>query len=252
LLKGVKTVIQNQDTAILLFVKYPEGGQVKLRLSADLNEEIVPDLYRCFVQDTLATVKKIDARLFVCFLPIEAQQKFQTWLGPTMLFLPQNGADLGERMKNSFSQVFTKGFRRVILMGSDSPDIPETFLQSAFAELQTHDVVLGPSSDGGYYLIGFQNTTFTPSVFEDINWSTSTVFQETIAKIKGASRLVSILPVWSDVDTIADLKNLISRSKNTAFKSSHTITYLHQHHIQLGLNNETKPRPERGHLVSPR
>jgi rSAM/selenodomain-associated transferase 1 len=245
-------MIRHQDTAILMFVKYPESGQVKLRLSADLNEEMVPELYRCFVQDTLATVKKIDACLFVCFLPVDAQKKFQKWLGSTVFFLPQNGADLGERMKNCFSYVFKKGFRRVILIGSDSPDIPETFLHTAFTELQTHDVVLGPSSDGGYYLIGFQNTMFTSSVFEDIHWSTSTVFQETLAKIKAANCSVSVLSVWSDVDTITDLNNLISRSKNTAFKSSHTITYLQQHHIQLEMNNETKPKPEQGHLVSPR
>ena len=82
---------ENQDTCLLLFVKYPEKGKVKLRLSADLNEEIVQEIYRYFVQDTLTTVKKIDSQLFICFLPFDAQKKFMKWLGSTLLFLPQNG-----------------------------------------------------------------------------------------------------------------------------------------------------------------
>jgi rSAM/selenodomain-associated transferase 1 len=236
-------VRKNHDTGILLFVKYPEKGQVKRRLTADLSEEIVQDLYRCFVDDTLAAIKKIDTDLFICFFPVDTEKKFHEWLGSTFSYLPQKGNDLGERMKNCFSDAFTKGFRKVVLMGSDSPDLPRVFLQNAFAELQTHDMVLGPSSDGGYYLIGFKNTTFTPSVFEEIHWSTPIVFQETIAKIKEANQTVSILPMWSDIDTITDLKNLVSRSTNTAFKSSHTITFLQQHNIQLEQTYETKSKP---------
>jgi hypothetical protein len=103
----------------------------------------------------------------------------------------------------------------------------------AFTALQTQEVVLGPAADGGYYLIGFRDTSFTPSVFEEIHWSTPTVLAETMTKIKKANRTVNLLPVWSDVDTIADLRNLVVRSKNTAFKFSRTITYLRQHDINL-------------------
>ena len=124
-------MIKNQETCILLFVKYPEKGKVKLRLSVDINEDIVQELYRRFVQDTLATIKKIDSQLFICFSPVETQKKFQKWLGSTLLFLPQNGADLGERMKNSFTDVFTKGFQRAVLIGSDSPDLPKKYIEQA-------------------------------------------------------------------------------------------------------------------------
>jgi rSAM/selenodomain-associated transferase 1 len=224
---------QNQDCCILLFVKYPQKGQVKQRLAADLSEEIVQEVYRCFVHDTIKKITPIDAQLIVCFQPATAQKQFQKWLGSTMKFLPQQGTDLGERMKNSFSSAFTQGYRRVLLMGSDSPDLPESFLHNAFSELQTHEVVLGPSVDGGYYLIGFRDTTFTPRIFEGIPWSTPTVFQETMKKIKEAHKSVSTLPVWSDVDTLTDLQNLITRSKHTAFKSSDTITFLQQQNIPL-------------------
>ncbi|HUT00213.1 MAG TPA: TIGR04282 family arsenosugar biosynthesis glycosyltransferase [Candidatus Thermoplasmatota archaeon] len=233
---------KNPNTCILLFVKYPEKGKVKRRLTTDIDEETIQELYRCFVDDTLTTIKKINTHLFICFFPVDAEKKFHEWLGSIFSFLPQKGTDLGEQMKNCFSDAFTKGFRKVVLMGSDSPDLPEAFLQSAFAELQTHDVVLGPSSDGGYYLIGFRNTTFTPNILEEIHWSTPMVFKETMAKIKGTNQSVSILPIWSDVDTITDLRNLVSRSKNTAFKSSHTITFLQQHNISLEQSHETKSK----------
>jgi len=233
-------MIKSQETCILLFVKYPEKGKVKLRLSVDLNKDIVQELYRCFVQDTLTTVKKIDSHLFICFFPVELQKKFQKWLGSTLLFLPQNGEDLGERMKNSFTDVFTKGFQRAILIGSDSPDLPKKYIKQALSILQTQDVVLGPTVDGGYYLIGFHTNTFTPSAFEDIQWSNQTVFEETVMKIKQAHRSLGILPIWNDVDTIVDLKYLIQRAENTSFKSSKTMTYLRKYHIRLEDDNETK------------
>jgi hypothetical protein len=235
-------MVKNQETCILLFVKYPEKGKVKLRLSIDINEDIVQDLYRCFVHDTLTTVKKIDSQLFICFFPVEAQKKFQKWLGFALLFLSQNGANLGERMKNCFTDVFTKGFRRAILIGSDSPDLPKRYIEQAFTILQTQDVVLGPTVDGGYYLIGFNRKTFTPRVFEDIPWGKQTVFQETMMKIKQAHRSLGLLPIWSDIDTIADLKHLIQRAENTSFKSSQTMTYLRKNHIRLENNNEAKTK----------
>jgi hypothetical protein len=224
-------VMKNQDTCILYFVKYPQKGEVKQRLAADIDEDIVVELYRNFVLDTLSTLKKLDVQLRICFSPLNAQKKFREWLGSSYRYVPQEGNDLGERMKNSFSHAFVEGFRRVILIGSDSPDLPGDFLRNAIVELQTHDIVLGPSSDGGYYLIGFRDHTFLPSVFDGISWSSSTVFQETKEKIKNAGRSLSLLPAWSDVDTISDLKNLVRRNHNTAFKSAHTISYLRRNKI---------------------
>jgi uncharacterized protein len=225
--------MKNHGTCILLFVKYPTKGQVKHRLAANLAEEIVLELYRAFVKDTLSTLQHIETNLLICISPGYAQKKFQNWLGENYTFVPQKGKDLGERMKNSFGSAFQHGFRRVVLIGSDSPDLPKTFLHNALAELQNHDIVLGPSSDGGYYLIGFQNSTFEPSIFDGIHWSSPTVFQETIENIKKTNHGLSLLPMWSDVDTIDDLKNLVRRNRNTGFKSSETISYIRQQKILL-------------------
>jgi rSAM/selenodomain-associated transferase 1 len=230
-------------------MKYPEKGRIKLRLSADINEETVQELYRCFVQDTIATVKKINTQIFICFFPVDVQEKFHEWLGSQFLYLPQEGGDLGERMKHCFSEVFAKRFRRVILIGSDSPDLPASFLHTAFAELRTHEVVLGPSSDGGYYLIGFQHTAFDPSVFDQISWSSPSVLQETLKKIHHKKYSLSLLPVWSDVDTITDLRKLLNRNRNTAFKSSQTITYILRNKILSEDDDATKPKKKNESLV---
>jgi rSAM/selenodomain-associated transferase 1 len=234
-------VMKNQDTCILCFVKYPEKGQVKLRLAVDLDDDVVVELYRNFVLDVVSILKKLDTQFYLFFSPLNTKKKFREWLGSSYSYVPQEGNDLGERMKNSFSYAFAEGFHRVILVGSDSPDLPGDFLRNAIVELQTHDMVLGPSSDGGYYLIGFRDDTFLPSVFDGISWSSSTVYQETMTKIKTAGRSLSLLPAWSDVDIISDLKNLVRRNRNTAFKSSHTISYLRRNKIMVDEDDGEKP-----------
>jgi rSAM/selenodomain-associated transferase 1 len=222
--------MKNQETCILLFVKYPKKGEVKHRLSKTLPQEITVELYRNFVLDTLATLKKLHTPVFICCYPPDTFQKIQDWLGTTYHYIPQEGKDLGQRMKHCFEYAFEQGYRRVVLMGTDSPDLPVEFLSNALS-LRTHDVVLGPAVDGGYYLIGFQNTTFVAEAFEGISWSTPAVFEDTLEKIKNASRTISLLPVWSDIDTGDDLRKMIQRTKNTAFKSSHTISYIRQNKL---------------------
>jgi len=230
--------MKNQDSCLLFFVKYPEKGRVKLRLSRDLDEEIVQELYQCFILDTLVMIEKMNIPFYICFYPPNKKSDFQRLLGSTRQFLPQNGKDLGERMKNSFEEVFTKDVQKALLIGSDSPDLPQEYITQAFTILENKDVVLGPSLDGGYYLIGFKSTTFTPRVFEDIQWSSPMVFQETMTKIQHSKLSVGSLPTWSDIDTISDLRNLVNRTTNTSFKSSKTMTYLQHHHINLESKHE--------------
>ncbi len=232
----------SHDCCLLVFVKYPQKGKVKLRLSADLDKTIVQELYRCFVHDTLVTAQKINAQLRICFFPADEKEKFQEWLGNNLVFVPQKGSDLGERMKQCSSDACGEGFRRVVLIGSDSPDLPVIYLEHAFQELQTHDIVLGPASDGGYYLIGFQRSSFEPSVFDDVEWGTAFVLTQTLQKIQHTKKNVILLPQWRDVDTFYDLKQLIKRNKNTSFKSSQTITYLQQKKILTEDDDAARPK----------
>jgi rSAM/selenodomain-associated transferase 1 len=129
-------------------------------------------------------------------------------------------------MKNAFIDVFDEGFSRVVIVGSDIPDLPGKFLSQAFAQLDSNDVVIGPSSDGGYYLIGFCRNSFLAEAFDDITWSTSAVLEQTLARLKSHGLTVHLLPKWHDVDTRADLDDLASRNGNTGFDLSKTFAFM--------------------------
>jgi rSAM/selenodomain-associated transferase 1 len=217
------SVAQN---CILFFIKSPERGQVKRRLAASLGETVATELYSTFVIDALATLDTCRARVVVCFYPPEKERSIVAWLGRHHSYLPQRGEDLGQRMRNAFIDAFDRGFQQVIIVGSDIPDLPRAVIEDSFESLQTRDAVFGPSFDGGYYLIGFKRHTFQPQAFEGIVWGTETVFQATIDRLRTKGLSLRTLPTWNDIDTLADLKDLFQRHRQTAFSSSQTISYL--------------------------
>lgn len=212
------------ENCILLFVKYPVAGQVKTRLAEHVGQNVATDLYKSFVADILTTLHTLSVNFKIVFCPPDAENQFQQWLGEKYSYAPQIGLDLGQRMKNAFLQAFNEGFNKVVIIGSDSPDLPAEYLELAFKAFKTNDVVLGPSSDGGYYLIGFVKDKFSPEVFERICWSTENVFEQTINTLKHSKHKLYVLPLWHDIDTSADLNELIKRNRRTAFNQSETFT----------------------------
>ena len=196
------TTINND--CIIVFLKYPEPGRVKTRLAADIGADAAVELYRRFVADTLATVDVLGVPVRIHFSPCDAASLVDDWLGPVYDLTPQQGIDLGERMKVAFSAVFDEGFSRAVIIGSDSPDIPPHLYRQAFDALDGSEAVIGPATDGGYYLLGFRDSTFTPGVFDGIAWSTDRVFADTLAHLASAGRTVHRLPEWRDIDSIAD------------------------------------------------
>jgi len=222
---------------ILLFVKAPARGQVKTRLAAALGEAAALELYQRFVQDILHTLEQTGIPVLICYYPPYSRPALNVWLGPEHHYLPQEGRDVGERMENAFRQAFIRDFSRVVLIGSDIPDLPAPLINEALAALHMHDAVIGPARDGGYYLIGFRNDTFFPGVFSGIAWSTGTVFRSTMEAIGKAGQRFHELPLWQDVDTIEDLKDLAARSRRSAFSSSRTMSFLAElkdAHFSLG------------------
>lgn len=214
------------NNCILLFIKYPEPGKVKSRLARDLGEEVTATLYRNFVEDMLPSIKAIRADLKICFYPPELRERFLEWLGKDHDYLPQDGEDLGERMEKSLTRVFSEGYRKAVIIGSDSPDLPGHIIELGLLSLRSHDIVIGPSCDGGYYLIGFAKEGFLPEVFRDITWSSAAVFKKTLDIINKAGLNVLVLPEWRDIDTLDDLRDLIRRNESTWFRSSKTIAFL--------------------------
>jgi hypothetical protein len=218
------------DGCVILFVKAPEMGQVKTRLASSLGGERVLDLYRCFVEDTLAMLVRGGFRLFIFFAPPASRSHIAAWLGERYALIPQNGEDLGERMRNAFQKTFAMGFDAALILGSDSPDLPDRIIDEALAALEDHDAVLGPARDGGYYLIGFRKESFLPRTFQGIPWSTRDVFARTMAILKEAGLGVYILPLWQDVDSVEDLRSLAMRNIGTAFGKSSTMTWIGKAH----------------------
>lgn len=203
------------DRCLLFFIKNPEKGQVKKRLAASIGHDRALKLYKRFLLNILFTLNKGTFPFYLCFYPENSLESLKKWMGEDYLYMPQKGEDLGERMRNGFMQAFAEGFKRVILIGSDIPGLPLEFIEEAFTSLRDKDAVIGPSLDGGYYLIGFRDKTFSPKVFEGIPWSTEKVFEETMKVLEKEGLLVHTLPRWRDIDTIEDLKNLPGRSTNS-------------------------------------
>jgi rSAM/selenodomain-associated transferase 1 len=213
---------------ILLFVKSPAGGTVKSRLSRAIDEETAVTLYRNFVLDLLDTLKTGGYALRICFYPPDAGAAVSHWLGKDYVYMPQRGKDLGERMMNAFTDAFSEGFSRALLIGSDLPDLTNAVIQEAFAS-GGNDAVIGPAFDGGYYLIGFKNTTFLPEIFEGISWGTANVYERTMEIFQRHNYKVHVLPGWRDVDRPEDLRALVERNMDTEFAESRTMVFLLSH-----------------------
>jgi rSAM/selenodomain-associated transferase 1 len=200
---------------LLFFIKNPEKGKVKTRVASAMGDKMAMKLYRRFLLEMLFTLNKGTFLFYLCFHPENSLNDLKDWLGDHYLYTPQMGENLGQRMKNGFVEAFSMNFKRVVLIGSDIPDLPLEFIEEAFNSLGEKDAVIGPSFDGGYYLIGFRDKTFSPKVFEGIPWSTERVFEDTMKILKQEGLLVHTLPRWRDIDTIEDLKNLPGRSTNS-------------------------------------
>ena len=225
--------MSREHNCILFFIKSPERGQVKRRLAACLGEAVATELYSSFVLDSLAMLDTCEARSLVCFYPPKRKKTIMAWLGRQYSYLPQRGRDLGQRMKNGFTDAFERGFKRAVIVGSDIPDLPRDVIEGAFELLTTRDAVLGPSFDGGYYLIGFKHETFQPQAFEGIQWGSETVFKATTSYLRAKGLSLHTLRPWNDIDTVTDLKDLYQRNRRTAFSASQTISYLWGSRLRL-------------------
>ncbi len=215
---------------IFIMMKYPEAGKVKVRLAQSIGEEAASSLYRAFIQDTLTIVQSLDVPFHIAVQPPESQEQFAEWLGTSYKFFHQEGKNLGERLQNGFETMFKKGYRQVIALASDCPDLPIEILQSAVSSLQTHKVVIGPAPDGGYYLIGFSHDLFIPNAFRNMLWSTEAVFQETLSRVELETNKVHVLPEWQDIDTRSNLQEFYKKHQSQPSDSLYAMKYLRSHH----------------------
>jgi len=193
--------------ALLVFAKRPLPGKVKTRLVPPLSPEQASDLYRCMLGDVLAMVASFpDLSLYLFHEDIEGAREYFAEIALGIVSLPQEGKDLGERMAEAFRVVFAMGHGVAVIIGTDAPDLPPAYIKEALSRLESgkSGAVFGPCEDGGYYLLGM--TRLHCALFRDLPWSSGTVLQESLKRAEEAGIEVSLLPMWHDVDTAADLE----------------------------------------------
>jgi rSAM/selenodomain-associated transferase 1 len=199
-------------SAVAIMAKTPRAGEVKTRLCPPLSLAEAAELYRCFLLDKIAQVNALQrATPVVSYSPTDAKQWFEDLTPSHFLLIPQRGDDLGARILSTFDQLFRHGYTQVMVIDSDTPTLPTVCLEQALELMaeRHNDVVLGPTEDGGYYLIGLRRAH--RELFEHMPWSTSQVFTETRRRSLQRGLTVACTAYWYDVDMPDDLRRL-SRS----------------------------------------
>jgi rSAM/selenodomain-associated transferase 1 len=193
--------------ALIVVAKRPAAGHTKTRLSPPLSPAQAAALYECLLRDTLALMRRVpDVQPVIAYLPHEAESYFAQ-LAPEFERIVQTGDDLGARLDHALQHCLALGYERVAIMNSDGPTLPVDCLVEAFDTLSDHiDVVLGPSDDGGYYLIGLKQPA--PRLLREVQMSTPHVTADTLALAEAEGLRVKLLPVWYDVDDVASLRRL--------------------------------------------
>ncbi|MDO8489514.1 MAG: TIGR04282 family arsenosugar biosynthesis glycosyltransferase [Candidatus Omnitrophota bacterium] len=202
---------------LVIFAKEPEENMVKTRLRGSLPASRRIDLYKAFLRDTVDIAKKVDCEARI--IAYESNRKTPRYLkriASGFSFCEQKGKDLGARMHNAFKFVVGKGVSKVVIIGSDAPTLSSRYINNAFKQLDKTEIVLGPSRDGGYYLVGLKKPCV--GLFKDIRWSSKTVFADTLKNVKRLKKTLSLLPYWYDVDepsTLAKLKRDLKKKENS-------------------------------------
>jgi rSAM/selenodomain-associated transferase 1 len=214
--------------ALAVMAKAPLAGEVKTRLIPALSAEEAAELCRCLLVDQLQHLCGLtNADFYLAFTPAWERALMETLAPPPFQLFPQRGPDLGARMQNIFQTLHAAGHKNMLLMGGDLPPLPLSIFRGAFALLATSmaRVVLGPSRDGGYYLVGCNE--LTPQIFERMTWSHSDVLQRTLSRLSALAIDARLLPVEADIDTVDDLRALKSRLDPTlAQAAKNTLSFI--------------------------
>jgi hypothetical protein len=190
----------------MIFARYPTPGKAKTRLIPTLGAEGAARLYQQLAEYTVAQARALQHQREVTIALWYTGAKEATmraWLGEGLVYFPQPEGDLGDRLIMAFHTALNEGHRSAIAIGTDCPELDAATLAQGFEALQQHPLVLGPASDGGYYLIGLQQPA--PNLFKGIAWSTSTVLSQTVALAAQAGLAPTYLPTLTDIDIPEDL-----------------------------------------------
>jgi len=192
---------------LIVFVKAPRPGTVKTRIARTAGAERACAIYRELVATVLqkfASIRGAQLR----FAPDDAPEEIKPWLRNDWVAAPQGTGDLGERLQRAFAESFAGGAERVVIVGSDCPEVKSGDIRAAWKELKSNDLVLGPAIDGGYWLIGLRAPH--PELFRAVTWSSDQVLGQTLAQAKSIGLRAQLLRILSDIDTEADWNAYVS------------------------------------------
>jgi rSAM/selenodomain-associated transferase 1 len=223
---------QNRHKLLLVVVaKAPVAGEVKTRLLPHFTPEEAVDLYRCFLQDRIQEVGKLNGiDLAVAFTPDDAREPFARMTGNGFNLFAQKGGDLGQRLNHIFIETLARDYAAVSIIDSDTPDLPRSMVEQSFESLMSDgfDAVFGPCDDGGYYLVGLRQPH--PELFGDIPWSTEAVLPITLQRAERLGIRTKLLPGWNDLDTFEDLIDFYDKNQNQSLREEwagkNTFSYL--------------------------
>ena len=196
---------------LLVFAKAPVSGRVKTRLTPPLPPDEAAALYEASLRDVVAVCARERARVELWYHDDDYARSYFALEFPHIMQAQQASGHLGNKMHDAFERSFADGAQRVMIVGSDVPTIPESIINGAVGALREAELVIGPTLDGGYYLIGFTVAGWRRAerVFQDVAWSTDVVFRATVDKAVAAGLDMHVLPGWYDVDTIEDLRQAL-------------------------------------------
>lgn len=189
-----------EENHLIIFVKNPVLGRVKTRLAAGIGNEKALEIYLQLLELTRKVSERINCTRHVFY---SDEIEHDAWDDDKFNKHVQEGHDLGERMKNAFEKVFALGARKVVIIGSDCPQITAEIVEESFETLNAKDIAVGPAKDGGYYLLGMKK--LHSPLFENKEWSTDSVFEDTVVGLIENRLSYGRLQTLSDLDTIYDL-----------------------------------------------
>jgi len=203
---------------VLCFIKHPKSNNAKSRLAKEIGAQKAGALYSLMIEDVLDVLQKVKAETIIFYYQKKYLPEFEKRFGADFKYIEQKGNNLGRKLNNAFKYVKEK-YKKILVVGSDVPAISEKIINSAFKSLNSYDCVIGPSYDGGYYLIGFRDKKYTDKVFNRISWSTDKVFSQTRDILKNQKIKYAKVPKLTDIDNIESLRNFYRRVKNKKLKS---------------------------------
>jgi hypothetical protein len=207
-------ILADSSISIVVMAKAPEPGRTKTRLSPPLTPGEAAGLYSSMLLDTISRIGSLSAvDLWLAYTPDEEEAWFRQAIAPSFHLMAQRGDDLGQRMHRIIEERHAGGASGVVVVGTDLPTLPIEYVSEAIDRLQGGaEIILGPSEDGGYYLVGMREPD--ARLFEGISWSRKTVLRETVDKASELEKAVVTVPSWYDIDTPPDLDRLKRELEN--------------------------------------